>query len=311
MNSKQKNLNDTNTTDTLQEGRMTEDRIQRIISEFDHFDGEYKKAEMEEALTLKDEITPHLIRILGDLAADPREYTAKGHYANVYAAALLGYFKEPGAHLPIIRAFCINDEDREQLWGDMVTETLPALLFLTCGGSLEAIKKLVLNREIYVFVRGAAVDALAYAVARGTANREEIIDFLSGLFTGEEDEEGSDFWCSVANTLTDLHPGESLEIIRKAYDDCLIYDGYISLEEIEKEAVTDKEAVLDKLRSRTDRRLYANIHDYLSWFACFRDDEDRGHIIPAKEQMRAKKNKKTDKRARKKIAKASKRKNRR
>jgi hypothetical protein len=147
MNSKQKNLNDTNTTDTLQEGRMTEDRIQRIISAFDHFDGEYKKAEMEEALTLKDEITPHLIRILEDLAANPREYAAKGHYANVYAAALLGYFQEPGAHLPIIRAFCINDEDREELWGDMVTETLPALLFLTCGGSLEAIKKLVLDKD--------------------------------------------------------------------------------------------------------------------------------------------------------------------
>ncbi len=46
------------------------------------------------------------------------------HYANVYAAALLGYFQEPSAHLPIIRAFCIGNEEKEELWGDMVTEKL-------------------------------------------------------------------------------------------------------------------------------------------------------------------------------------------
>jgi len=290
---------------------MTEDKIQRIISAFDHFDGKYKREEMEEALTLKEEITPYLIRILEDLAADPRAYLANKHYANVYAAALLGYFQEPGAHLPIIRAFCINNDEREELWGDMVTETLPALLFLTCGGSLDAIKSLVLNQEAYVFARSAAVDALTYAVARGAANREEIIGFLSGLFTGTEAEEGSNFWSSVTCALADLHPGESLEIIRKAYDDGLIYDIYVGLKEIEEEAVRDKVTTLEQLRSRADRRLCAGIHDYISWFACFRENEDRGHAPPAKWQFRDQKSKKTDKRARKKIAKASKRKNRR
>jgi hypothetical protein len=177
---------------------MTEDRIKQIISAFDHFDGNYKKSEMEEALTLKDEITPHLIRILEELAENPRAYAEGEHYANVYAVALLAYFQEPKAHLPIIRAFCIDDEEREILWGDTVTETLPALLFLTCGGSLDAIKGLVLNRDTYVFTRGSGLEALAYAVARGAVSREEIVDFLSGLFTGTEDEAGSDFWSSVA-----------------------------------------------------------------------------------------------------------------
>jgi hypothetical protein len=290
---------------------MTEDRIQRIISAFDHFDGKYKKAEMEEAITLKDEITPHLIRILEDIAAEPPVYGEKEHYANVYAVALLGYFQEPGAHLPIIRAFCINDEEREELWGDMVTETLPALLFLTCGNSLDAIKNLVLNQDVYVYVRGAAVDALTYAVSRGMVSREEVVDFLSGLFTGTEAEEDTDFWCSVANALTDIHPGEALEIIRKAYDDGLIDESYVSLEEIEKEAARDKEEVLNQLRLYVDRRLYTNIHDYLSWFACFNENEDIVYKPPFIDQAKIRKNEKNKKRAKKKIAKASKKKNRR
>ncbi|MBA4416739.1 MAG: hypothetical protein C0392_02340 [Syntrophus sp. (in: bacteria)] len=297
--------------ETLKEKRMTEDNIQRIISALDHFDGTYKRAEMEEALTLKDEITPHLIRILEDLAADPREYAAKEHYANVYAAALLGYFQEPGAHLPIIRAFCINKEEREELWGDMVTETLPALLFLTCGGSLEAIKNLVLNRETYEFVRSSAVEALTYAVARGVVNRVEIIDFFSGLFTGTEAEGDSYFWCSLASALTNLHPGEALEIIRNAYDDDLVHEGYIRLKRIEEEAAMDKETVLNQFRVRVDRRIYSNIHSYLSWFACFRENEDSGHTLPGKKQLKTHKNKKTVKKTKKKITSASRKKNRR
>jgi hypothetical protein len=159
-------------------------------------------------------------------------------------------------------------------------------------------------------VRGSAVDALTYAVSRGAVSREEVVDFLSGLFTGTEAEEDTDFWCSVANALTDLHPGEVLEIIRKAYNDGLIYDGYIRLEEIEKEAARDKEEVLNQLRSYVDRRLYTNIHDYLSWFACFNENEDRGHKLSTREGLKSQKNEKNKKRVKKKMAKASKKKNR-
>jgi hypothetical protein len=69
--------------------------VEQIISAFDRSDGKYKREEMEEALTLREEITPHLIRILEDVAADSHTYADEDHYANVYAAALLAYFQEP------------------------------------------------------------------------------------------------------------------------------------------------------------------------------------------------------------------------
>jgi hypothetical protein len=94
---------------------MTEDRVHRIIEAFDHFDGRYKRAEMEEALTLKEEIAPNLIKILEDVTADPETYVAEDLYANVHAPALLAHFREPAAHLPIVRAFCINGGERAAL----------------------------------------------------------------------------------------------------------------------------------------------------------------------------------------------------
>lgn len=289
---------------------MSEERVHEIIGAFDHFDGTYKRAEMEEALTFKEEITPHLIRILGELAADPARYAAEEHYANIYAVALLAHFRELSAHLPIIRAFCIDDESREILWGDMVTETLPALLFLTCNGSLDAIRELVLNKEAYDYVRGSAVDALAYAVARGVADRAEVIGFLSGLFTGTEADENSYLWCTIASVIADLHPEGAMEVIRKAYEDGLVYDGYIGLDEIEKDLLKDKEEVLERLSENVEDRISTDIHDYISRFACFRENEYKPRSEPVNTAQKAQKNWKKANRAKNSMAKKSKRKNR-
>ena len=94
-------------------------------------------------------------------------YASENHFANSYVVALLSYFHEPAAHLPIICAFCIPEQPRDEIWGDMVTETLPVSLYHTCNDQFDTIKDLIADREAPEYVRGAAVDALTYAVARG------------------------------------------------------------------------------------------------------------------------------------------------
>ena len=244
-------------------------RIAELIEAFDFFDGRYKRDEVDEALTLRTEITPHLLKILEDVARDPVVYVEQDHYANVYAAILLAHFQEPAAHLPIIRAFCIPDEEREQLWGDMVTATLPAMLYRTCNGSFDAIRELARNREAYTYARRAALEALTYAVALGTLTREEVVDFFLTLFTGSEAEPESDFWSSLVTMLCDIHPEGAMEPIRRAYEEGLVFPGYVGLDEVEKELARDKGEVLGELRDHTNRSIPADVHDYCSWFSCF------------------------------------------
>jgi hypothetical protein len=295
---------------------MKSARVGELIEAFDRFDGSYKRAEMEEALSLKEEITPHLIHILEELVADPAAYAKAESHANVYAAILLAYFQEPAAHLPIIRAFSISNEHRESLWGDMVTETLPALLLQTSGGNFEHIKSLVLNKEAYDFVRSAAVDALTYAVARGLIEREQVVDFLSGLFTGTEAENDSDFWSITACSIADMHPQGTMEILRAAYAKGLVSERHMSLKELEEELVNDQEVSLARLRELVDRRIPTDVHGYLSWFACFHEGQEfpccpcpkpaqAAPIAPARN-----KRKKTN-RAKNKLSKKSKNKNKR
>ena len=91
-------------------------RAEELVAAFDDFAGNYRREETEEALTLQEEITPLLLAILDDLTADPERYAAGDLYAETYAAALLAHFRETRAHLPIIRAFSLPDEQREYIW---------------------------------------------------------------------------------------------------------------------------------------------------------------------------------------------------
>lgn len=300
-----------------------ETRLAELLTAFDTFDGIYKKSEIEAAISLREEITPHLLGILEDVAKDPATYVDEDHFGNVYAAVLLGHFKEPAAHLPIIRAFCIPEKERENLWGDMVTATLPALLLQTCNGSFTAIKDLASNREAYDYVRGSALEALTYAVAFGTLSREEVLEFFLGLFSGDEAAEDSDFWGSIVALICDIHPEGAMEVIRRAYDEELVFPGYVGLDEVEKELKRDKDEVLAELRNHAYRSVPADVHDYCSWFSCFREKDEifseqdesswssPASVLPQAEPKGRKGVKKIPNRNKNKIAKKSRKRNKR
>jgi hypothetical protein len=291
---------------------MSEARIREIIEAFDQANGNYKRAELEEAIILREAITPLLIRILEEVAADPAAYADEGHFANVYAVALLAHFQEPAAHLPIIRAFCIDDEQREDIWGDMVTETLPALLFQTCNGFLDTIKELILNKKAHDYVRGSAVEALTYAVARGVAKREEVIGFLSGLFSGTEANADSDLWCVITCAIADIHPAGAMDVIRTAYKDGLVYDGFVGLRDVEEDLLKGQDEVFESLLQKVGRRIPEDVDGYVSWFACFRENAYKApRPIPVNTALIAQQNRKKSNRARSKAAKKSRKKNRR
>ena len=287
--------------------------IQALLARFDYTDGVYLRDEMDIAVAQREAITPHLIALLDDLADNPLRYTLEGRNGHVYAVSLLSHFRETAAHRAIIRAFTVPREQLEELWGDMITETLPTLLHRTCGGSLDRIRALVVDREVDPFVRGAAIEALTLAVAEGVADRDETVAFVQGLFTGEEAEADSFFWSNLVATLCDLHPGDSMELIRRAYADNLVQQDYIAPEDVERSLAMDRAEAMDALRERTRRRMPADLHRYISWFAEFQPKEDRPPASTDREAARARQadRKKQAERARNKAAKKARKKNRR
>nr|WP_320010369.1 DUF1186 domain-containing protein [uncultured Desulfobulbus sp.] len=253
---------------------MTTPTTQSLLAKFDELGDSYLREEVEQALQLKEEITPMLLQVLRDVAENPLVYTLEMRNAHVYAALLLSEFREPAAHELFIRAFLIPEEQLIDIWGDLTTETLPTYLYRTCSDSLEPIKALVVNREADQFVRCAAMEALSYLVAFDPSKREEVINFLQGLFTGDEAAQESYFWGNLTATLCDLHPGESMECIQGAFDKKLVSDVFITMSQVEEAGKRSREQAQDDLKTWVTARMPADVHAYISWFAEF-NQEDR------------------------------------
>lgn len=256
--------------------------IPTLLAKFDALSDTYLREEVEQALEMREELTPHLLKIIKEVGDNPLVWTIEMRNAHTYAALLLSHYGEPAAHDLFLRAFVIPEEHLVDLWGDMTTETLPTLLYRTCDGGLEGIKKLIVNREADQYVRCAAMEALSYVVAFDPSRRDEVVQFFQGLFTGAEADKQSHFWSNMAATLCDIHPGESMDIIRKGFDDNLISAGFISLDNVEEANARSMATSMESLQKWVHARMPADIHAYISWFAEFNQEDRVEEAAPEK-----------------------------
>jgi len=268
-------------------------RISEILNGIKIFDGIYKKELVDAAIELQEEITPSLIDILNRVLSDPNRYLeSETYYDHIYALMLLGHFKEHKAHKIIVDLFSLPDDIPHELFGDITTSDLPVILLNTCGGSMDLIKSMALNKKANDYCRISALHAMAYAVVKGIVSREDVLDFYSSLFTGNETVIDSDFWGLLGNLVCDLYPEELMDTIKKAYEDGLIFPGTIQYEEVEDALRDGKEKCLNRLR--------IDLND------CFSATVER-----TKNDRKKKKSGKKKAKKKRKIAKVSKKKNRR
>ncbi|MFZ4857422.1 MAG: DUF1186 domain-containing protein [Desulfuromonadaceae bacterium] len=284
-------------------------RTNELIAAFDAVPEKYLREEVEEAVSLREEITPLLIAILDEIVVDPVRYIEEGHSAEIYAVALLAHFRETKAHLPIIRAFSIPDEQREYIWCDMLTETLPALLCRTAGGDYSAVIELIRNRDAYEYLRTSALEALKLGIASGDLSRDKGMALFASLFDETLADPKEYFWASLVMDLLDLYPEELISEIRDLFAKGFVFEGEVSLKNVEDEMAEGYDKAMEKLQKQAGWSLPEDIHGYISNFACFRGVDEKvptRHGSPANAQKKQKK----QERSNRKKAKVSKRKNR-
>jgi len=297
------------------EVEMTDTRIAEILKAFEVFDGVYKHTQVDAALELQEEITPHLIGVLEQVLLDPASYANnQDYYAHIYALILLGHFEEQRAHQVIGELFSLPTDIPHQLFGDLVTEDLPIILLRTCGGSTDMIRSLILNKDADEYCRSSAMRAMVFAVADGMISHEDVLAFFGSLFTGNEADSDPSFWSFLANSVCDLYPEGMMEVIEKAFRDGLISPRVIGIEDFERTLRAGKEQAIERVRTKIRRKSLENVHDYMSWWACFKAKEPSpSRSVSSKEKLGVKSqyNQKAKRRKKRKKERASRKKGRR
>ena len=268
------------------ENKPIEDQIKEIVQALDFYDRKYEREAVDKAVALKEEITPVLIDHLKMLLTDYGKYEADDHYAHIYAFILLGHFRETRAHDVIMDIISLPEHVVDNFFGDMITEDFHWIIYATCGGSIDRIKQLVLNRYANQYCRGAGMQAIVHAVADGVIERSDALEFFSNLFAEDYADPGTQFWNEAASSICDLFPSELMPIIEKAYENGLIWPGYISYKEFLRTLASGKERTLEKIKDKLKEDMSRDIHSRLSWWACFNEpapekETKRFHQLPA------------------------------
>jgi hypothetical protein len=232
----------------------------------------YPREAVQAAMDQKDDIVSPLLDELKQALEDPEQYIERTYssFAIIHVIVLLGYHRVHEAQALIAALLRLPGEMPTELFGDALFEIVPQVLWQTAAGDTAEILELIRNREINEYCRTSAIAALMFGVADKTVPRNEAVTFLNGLFTKDEAEpDEATVWSEVAWSLSDLWPGDSMDVLRKAYDEELIDPAFISMEDIDNDFQKGKEAMMSAFEERRLRDLAKSPHDELSRWSCF------------------------------------------
>jgi hypothetical protein len=244
-----------------------------ILHQFERLNGKFARAAVEAAVAQREEITPELLRILGDTIDRAAQLDAERDYmAHLYAMFLLAQFRETRAYPLVVRFASLPGDLLESLCGDFIAEDLGQVLASVCGGELAGIESLIENEATNEWVRGAALSSLVTLVAAGQKSRDEVVSYFTGLFRGKLVRKWSHVWDTLVSYSSDLYPAELLDDIERAYEEGLVDPRYIGFDDVQSDLAMGKDRMLARLADNPHRRLVEDTVAEMGWWACFQED---------------------------------------
>jgi len=248
-----------------------------ILHQFERATGKFAQAAVEAAVARREEVTPHLLRILEETVDRAAQLDAEGdHMAHLYAMFLLAQFRETRAYPLVVRFASLPGDLLDSLCGDFLTEDLGQVLASVCGGDIEGIQSVIENEEADEWARGAALSSLVTLVAVGQKSRDEIVSYFARLFRGKLARKCSHLWDSLVSDSSDLYPAELLDDIKRAYEKGLVDPEFIRFDSVKRDLALGKDRVLARLAHDPHRRLVEDTVKEMGWWACFQDDTPSG-----------------------------------
>ncbi|MGO8697919.1 MAG: DUF1186 domain-containing protein [Limisphaerales bacterium] len=252
--------------------------VPEIIAALTPYTGHFPKAAVEAAIAQREEVTPHLLRALEEIAEAPEKFAAQQDMLVLFASYLLAQFRDKRAYRPLTKILAAPGDTADKLFGETITERIENILASVYDGDPEPIKRLVEGEEVYEFVRGAAVDTFMVLTNTGQIPRQEVVDYYRELFRGKLRREYNQVWNALTTAVADLPAPELIEDLRKTFSDDLVDPGYADLEELERDAGVPFEKKEEWKREKLTLLISDTVSE-MAWWAAFEADRPERSVF--------------------------------
>ena len=149
-------------------------------------DGKFQKEAILEARKKKEEVTEVLLNELEEVANNIEKYAKNQEYfLPLYALFLLAEFREKRAFPIIIKLITSEQNEVEDLLGDLITSHLGNILASIFDGNVECLYNIISNIELNEYIRGEAFTALEVLNKYNIITKEEIIENIDKMLAKE------------------------------------------------------------------------------------------------------------------------------
>lgn len=249
---------------------------QEIIAEISKIHRKFPRGAVAEAISRREEIIPELLRLLEHAQVNFEDYATRGENAGILTAIyLLAQFREKRAYPIIIGILSADITQIDAIFGVLLTEAMGRILASVCDGDVGLIHLLIENEELDEYVRSAGLDALVALVAQGINTREETMLYFLSLFEGKLERKPSMVWSSLVCSCLDIYAIEAERQIWRAYDDGLIDETDVDINDVINELKIGETLTLKKLSYDIHAKFIDNTTSELSRWLCLQEPEPK------------------------------------
>ena len=267
--------------------------MNKLLKEIEYNNGEFPETQLKEIIDRKEEFIPELLEILKNAKENYEDILEKPDYfAHIYATFLLAQFREKKSLKLIIDLISIQNEISSDIFREYLTEDLHKILASVCGTDTEPLKRLVEDSNVNEYVRGAAIKAFLALLGEGVISQGEVIEYYKSLFNGKLEREYSQVWNELIYDSCDAGPKELYQHIKKAYEDELVDEECIELEEVDEAIKIHDVSKFPNLKDEGYSFLNDTIEELGCW-SCFKknDVKTKSEFMIGINKMKKSKNK--------------------
>ncbi len=243
--------------------------MNELLNKIKYYEEKFHKKELQEIINNKEEAIPMLLDVMKNVRDNYEKYLDEDYFIHIYATYLLAQFRVSDFYEIIIDVARLPEEIPHDLYGDTITEALGRIIASVYNGNLGAIYELIEDRDVDEYVRGQGIQALTILTFEGMLEREKIVEYLKDLLIQKTKEKDYRIVTNIINGLTDLYPEEAIDEIKLAYENDMVDEGTINLNDVQRVLGMRKEKVLSFKKEDRHFKIIGDIEDEIGWWYCF------------------------------------------
>lgn len=250
---------------------FTESDLDALMQALTTVSGEFPEAALRLAQSHRNAVIPRLIGILESATAQSASGLEVPGNAHLFAFFLLAEFRAREAWPALRKLLALTDERIYDLFGDLITEYLDAVLAVLLDESLDELDALLFDRTVDEYVRWGGLSAYELLIRDGKLTREAAVKRLHPLLKQTLVEHDTPFLSFLVSHLVHYASPDLEPDLRSAFRTGLI-DSTITRERHLDESMAAGEAGFQKVLDQCRPSGVADTVELLRpWFT---DDEE-------------------------------------